>query len=111
MYVEAYLNNGGGSQDLALYYLNSLRERAYNNSDHNFTTFNLDDILKERSRELYWEGHRRSDLIRFGKYTGAEYTWSWKGNSVLGSSTADYLKLYPLPATELTANPMPNPWY
>ena len=113
MYVEAYLNNGGGSQSLALNYLNALRERAYNNSDHNFTTFNLDDVLKERSRELYWEGHRRSDLIRFGKFTGGSYTWSWKGNSASGSSTSDYLKLYPLPATELTANPnlTQNPGY
>lgn len=30
--------------------------------------FELMDILDERGRELYWEGHRRQDMIRFGTY-------------------------------------------
>jgi hypothetical protein len=113
MYAEAQLRGGGGSYSQAMTYMNNLRERAYGNSNYNFTAITLDDILSERSRELYWEGHRRTDLIRFGKFTGGSYTWSWKGNSVAGSSTADYLKLYPLPATELTANPnlTQNPGY
>jgi hypothetical protein len=94
-------------------YFKALRERAYGNSNQNVATLTLDDILSERSRELYWEAHRRTDLIRFGKFTGGSYTWTWKGNSVSGSSTSEHLNLYPLPATELTANPnlKQNPGY
>jgi hypothetical protein len=105
MYAEAQLRGGGGSASDALNYVNSLRERAYGNSSKNFTSLSLDDILSERSRELYWEGYRRTDLIRFGKFTGNAYVWVWKGNDLNGTSTADYLSLYPIPASELTANP------
>ncbi|MFM8581745.1 MAG: RagB/SusD family nutrient uptake outer membrane protein, partial [Planctomycetaceae bacterium] len=64
----------------------------------------LDFILDERARELFWEGHRRQDLIRFGKYTGASKVWPWKGNTAAGTGTPDFRKLYPLPASELIAN-------
>ncbi|MFM2285698.1 MAG: hypothetical protein RLZZ543_1195 [Bacteroidota bacterium] len=113
MYAEAHLRGGGGSYSQAMAYMNNLRERAYGNSNHNFNAITLDDILSERSRELYWEGHRRTDLIRFGKFTGSSYTWTWKGNAQAGNATADHLNLYPLPATELTANPKlsQNPGY
>jgi hypothetical protein len=97
-----------------LSYINALRTRA-NNPINNLTAtqVNLEFILDERSRELYWEAQRRTDLIRFGKFTGGAYVWSWKGNSQGGSSTSDHLNLYPLPATELTANPnlKQNPGY
>jgi len=113
MYAEAHLRGGGGSLSLALQYVNALRERAYGNSNHNFTSISLNDILDERARELYWEGYRRTDLIRFGKFTSGEYLWTWKGNALDGNAGADYQLLYPLPATELTANPnlTQNPGY
>jgi hypothetical protein len=113
MYIEAHLRGGGGSLGEAITYFNSLRERAYGNSNQNVTSISLDDVLNERSRELYWEAHRRTDLIRFGKFTGGSYTWTWKGNNSAGSSTSEHLNLYPLPATELTANPnlKQNPGY
>lgn len=113
MYAEANLRGGGGNSGQALTYFNALRERAYGNSSHNAAGISLDDILSERSRELYWEAHRRTDLIRFGKFTGGSYVWTWKGNDAAGTSTAEYLNLYPLPASELTANPnlTQNPGY
>ncbi|MCM1163022.1 MAG: RagB/SusD family nutrient uptake outer membrane protein [Muribaculaceae bacterium] len=60
-------------------------------------SYSLDDVLKERMCELYWEGHRRSDLIRFGKYTGSNYMWSWKGGSYAGAAIADYRSVYAIP--------------
>ncbi|HMR44502.1 MAG TPA: RagB/SusD family nutrient uptake outer membrane protein, partial [Saprospiraceae bacterium] len=64
----------------------------------------LDSILKERGHELYWEGHRRQDLIRFGKYLDA---WTAKGQSQA------HRVLFPIPAIELAANPEldQNPGY
>lgn len=55
---------------------------------------NAYNLLQERMRELYWEGHRRSDLIRFGQFTGSSYIWSWKGGTQQGQSIDDTRKLY-----------------
>ncbi|MFM7218208.1 MAG: RagB/SusD family nutrient uptake outer membrane protein, partial [Bacteroidota bacterium] len=62
-------------------------------------------ILDERMRELYWEGHRRTDLIRFGLFTDGPYTWPWKGGTLAGATTDDHLDRYPIPSSDLTANP------
>jgi hypothetical protein len=106
MYAEAHIRSGAGSASRALSLLNALRLRAYGNNSHDFTALpSLDELLTERSRELYWEGHRRTDLIRFGKFTGGSYLWTWKGNAATGGSTSSHLNVYPLPATELNANP------
>jgi hypothetical protein len=96
----------GASEAQALTYVNNLRQRAYGNASGNITAgqLTLDFILDERARELFWEGHRRQDLIRFGKYTGAAKVWPWKGNVAAGTGTPDFRKLYPLPASELIAN-------
>lgn len=105
MYAEAVLRGGsGGSQSTALNYINELRTRA-GASQIGEEGLNLDFILNERMRELYWEGHRRTDLIRFGKFT-KNYAWPWKNGVYGGTSSIDEkYKLYPLPATEISANP------
>ena len=103
MYAEANLRGGGGSEANAISYMNELRDRADNFGT--VTSINLDFILNERARELYWEAHRRTDLIRFGKFTGGNYVWPWKGGVKDGVSTPDYLNLFPIPATDLNANP------
>lgn len=72
------------------------------------SSYTADDLLKERLCELYWEGHRRSDLIRFGKYTGSNYNWQWKGGVYDGTALASYRDLMPIPAqfeTTLGQNP------
>jgi starch-binding outer membrane protein, SusD/RagB family len=108
MYAEAVLRNGsGGSAAQALAYVNELRERAYGDTSGNITSgeLTLDFILDERARELYWEGHRRTDLIRFDKFTGGDYLWPWKGKIKEGTSTPSYRNLYPIPSNDLGANP------
>jgi hypothetical protein len=115
IYAEAVLRGGGGSREQALAYVNALRQRAYGDASGNITDaqLTLDFILDERGRELLWDAHRRTDLIRFGLFTGGTYLWAWKGGSAAGTATETFRNLYPLPASELTANPnlTQNPGY
>ena len=121
MYAEAVLRGGqGGTQDQALAYVNLLRDRAYKNpaggTDGHITLADLtapNFLLDERGRELYWEGTRRSDLVRFGRYTGGSYLWPWKGGTADGQAIADTRSIYPLPSTDIVANPSltQNPGY
>ena len=106
-YAEAVLRGGtGGNQATALQLINELRERAYHQSPYSITAgeLNLDFILDERGREFFFEGQRRSDLIRFNKFTGSSYIWPWKGNVKDGRSVADHFRVYPIPADDLGAN-------
>lgn len=100
IYAEATLRGGNGDLGLALEYINRLRDRA---EAERVTEINLNFILDERARELYWEGHRRTDLIRFDKFT-KNYNWPWKGGVIDGKDVEDYLKLYPIPSNDLLAN-------
>ena len=71
-------------------------------------------ILKERVRELMWEGHRRTDLIRYGKFTSAQYGWPYKAGIADGRAAIDsYRTVYPIISTDLIANPnlVQNPGY
>ncbi|MBP7821403.1 MAG: RagB/SusD family nutrient uptake outer membrane protein [Saprospiraceae bacterium] len=105
MYAEAVLRGGTGDLTLATSLVNQIRERAYGNSNGNVSNIDLDFILAERGRELYWEGQRRTDLRRFGKFTGGSYLWEWKGGTQQGTSVDDHFKVYPIPSTDINANP------
>ncbi len=107
-YAEAVLRGGtGGNTGDALTYVNAIRTRAYGDASGNITSgqLNLQFILDERGREFYWEGYRRTDLIRYGLFTGGTYVWPWKGGVAAGAAVGDFRTLYPIPATELVANP------
>lgn len=86
--------------------INVIRTRAYGNSSGNITAAQLTAqfILDERAREFYYEAHRRTDLIRFGKYTDGNYNWQWKGGTYAGTNTDDYRNLFPIPGAEVAAN-------
>ena len=88
---------GAGDQAQGLEYVNYVRSRA-GVTAWAAVNFNLDNLLDERSRELYWENTRRTDLVRFGKFTGNTYNWAWKNNTRNGSSIPDYMNLFPLPS-------------
>ncbi len=115
IYAEAVVRGAGGSMDQAVAYINKLRERAYGNTSGDITAaqLTLPFILAERGRELLWEAHRRTDLIRFGEFTGGDYLWAWKGGVEAGTSVPATMNLYPLPESELVANPnlTQNPGY
>lgn len=110
MYAEATLRGGGGSQATALGYVNALRTRA---GASIISNLNLDFILDERSRELSWEMTRRTDLIRYGKFTSSSYLWPWKGDVKEGTSVPEYRNLFPIPNNDLVVNPnlVQNPGY
>jgi hypothetical protein len=115
MYAEAHLRGGGGDRAQALAYVNALRARAYGGPGGNIADgdLTLDFLLEERGRELLWEAHRRTDLVRYGYFTGGDFIWQWKGGVQAGQATSPHLDLFPLPASELTTNPnlTQNPGY
>ncbi|ETN93807.1 Starch-binding associating with outer membrane [Zhouia amylolytica] len=107
-YAEATAKGAnGGDLNLAVSYINALRERAYGNTSGNISAGSLTPafVLDERSRELYWEGQRRTDLIRYGQFTTADYLWPFKGNSRDGISVEDFKNLFPLPNNIIVTNP------
>ena len=93
-----------GDQGTALQYVNLIRERAYGNQSHNFSSITLDDILDERSRELAWEATRRTDLIRYDYFTSSNYLWPLKGGDFEGTGVDSHLDLYPIPTADLLLN-------
>lgn len=105
MYAEAVVRGGGGSQANAVNYINELRERAYGNSSGNISAsdLNLNLIIDERARELYWEAHRRTDLIRFNLFS-ENGIWPFKGGVPQGATTNGFRDLMPIPASDLGVN-------
>ena len=112
MYAECVLRGGGGTASQALQYVNDVRQRS-NATAIAQGDLTLDFILAERARELNFEGHRRTDLIRFGKFTGGSYLWPWKGGVLAGTAIPSTYNLFPIPLTALQANPnlTQNPGY
>lgn len=92
--------------------INVLRQRA------NTRLFNAGDITEENirdewCREFFMEGRRRSDLVRFGCFTGNKYVWDWKGGTASGTTVDSHFNVYPIPADHImnNANLTQNPGY
>ncbi|TWF44809.1 putative outer membrane starch-binding protein [Chitinophaga polysaccharea] len=99
MKAEALLRTNNAAAALLL--VNDLRVKR---GATPLTTLDLNQMLAERGRELYWEGWRRQDLIRFGKFLNA---WQLKP-----ASDPKYL-LFPIPTSDLAVNKnlVQNPGY
>jgi starch-binding outer membrane protein, SusD/RagB family len=113
IYAEAFLRGGTGADAVtALDYINKIRFRAYDNSygpgnvgKVNATDLTLQFILDERGRELFWECHRRTDLVRYNLLTTGTYLWPWKGGVASGTAVNPKYNLYAIPAVNRVANP------
>lgn len=99
--ADARLNNGNCTAE-GLAAINALRNRAHANT---VTSFSLDNICDEWSREFAYEAMRRTVLIRFNKFGGqANYKWEWMGGTAEGSSFDAHFNLYAIPVSALNAN-------
>ena len=111
MYAECKCRLAGGSNANAdgLDQINAIRERA---GLSKLASYDLQDVLDERARELYFECHRRSDLVRFGKFTSGDYLWDWKGGQYAGRGVDDHFNLFPIPTDDTNAGKAKqNPGY
>ncbi|MCB9281342.1 MAG: RagB/SusD family nutrient uptake outer membrane protein [Lewinellaceae bacterium] len=100
MKAEAqWRQNASSATALAL--VNQVRARA---GVPDFTELTADNLLAERGREMFYENHRRTDLIRFGQYNKA---WEFK------PASQPFRNIYPIPRAQLDANPnlAQNPGY
>ena len=93
-----------------------MRTRAFGSPTGGITDaeLSLEFLRDERARELYWECHRRTDLIRFGEFSAStNYVWAWKGNVPEGRAVESFRDIYPIPSPDLGANPnlVQNPGY
>ena len=70
-------------------------------------------LIDEWCREFFMEGRRRSDLVRFGLFSGSKYLWSFKGGVPNGTGIESHFDIYPIPGNETKNNPnmTQNPKY
>ncbi len=111
--ADAHLNGGVVTDSKAIDYIKALRDRAGVGMPNN-NELTLDWILEERAREFMWEGHRRTDLIRHGKFLSIDYPWTLKGGIMNGKVVlSDHRTIYPIITSDLNANPnlVQNPGY
>ena len=101
-YAEAVARVGGNTQN-ATDKINELRNRAgapqISSSD-----LSVDFVLEERQRELYWEGQRRTDLVRANQFVTSNYLWPFKAGAATGKASDDHRRVYPIPVDILLVN-------
>lgn len=108
IYAEACMNLGQANTALP-----KVQELAARAGAITPTSITQEWLIEERARELMWEGHRRTDLIRYDKFTSSSFLWTYKGGSFSGQGFDDHMKIFAIPASELASNPElhQNPGY
>lgn len=109
IYAEACMELNQDT-DKALLKLKELTDRAGVSAP---TAITKDFLVAERARELMWEGHRRTDLIRYGLFNSSEFLWPWKGGVKAGTGFEEYRNIFAIPPQEMSANKdlVQNPGY
>ena len=111
--AEAYLNfaeadarlNGGNTTTDGTKVLNTLRNRAHATTRPESSSYSLNEICDEWAREFYFEGIRRTTLIRFNLFGGnTGYNWDWKGGEKAGTNIESYKNVCPIPLTQIQSN-------
>ena len=107
--AEAKYRLNGSQEGLA----DILEVQGRANRDLKATSVDDQTLIDEWCREFYMEGRRRSDLVRFGLFTGSKYLWSFKGGSENGQGIPAKCDIYPIPGDEIKNNPnmTQNPKY
>ena len=107
--AEAKYRLNGSQEGLADIQL--VQDRA--NRTLKATSVDEKTLIDEWCREFFMEGRRRSDLVRFGLFTGSKYLWSFKGGAEKGAGIPTCYDIYPIPADEIKNNPnmTQNPKY
>ena len=109
-YAEAMARqNGNVATGEAASAINAIRNRAHASTKDRYT---MNEILDEWSREFYFEGRRRVDLIRHNKFGGNNgYNWEWKGGTPGGSNFEEYKNIFAIPANQVGGAITQNPGY
>ena len=107
--AEAKFRLNGSQEGLADIQL--VQDRAHR--DLKATSVDEQTLIDEWGREFFMEGRRRSDLVRFGLFTGSKYLWSFKGGVPTGAGIESHFDIYPIPGNETKNNPnmTQNPKY
>ena len=100
IYAEACMHVGGDASD-------KLAELASRAGVAPVAQANVtqDWLVAERARELMWEGHRRTDLVRYGLFTSGKFLWPYKGGVEAGKALADHMNVFAIPNSEIESNP------
>ena len=101
--AEAKYRLNGSQEGLAD--IKYVQDRANRPKDQQATSVDEKTLIDEWCREFYMEGRRRSDLVRFGLFTGSKYLWSFKGGVEKGSGIESFYDIYPIPGKEIQNNP------
>ena len=108
--AEALFRNGDKTGALSIIN-NTIRARA---NAIPLTSLDEETLLDEWSREFYFEGRRRIDLVRFGRFFGPEsdlYRYHWEGRmgkpdaQPFVTGTPEYMNWFPVPSEDKRANP------
>lgn len=107
--AEAKFRLNGSQEGLAD--ILEVQRRAHRGTEA--TSVDNQTLIDEWCREFFMEGRRRSDLVRFGLFSGSAYLWNFKGGVPNGAGIESHFDIYPIPGNETKNNPnmTQNPKY